>query len=36
MKKILSYMFPCNDGAVIRPGIQCRLHCYREEREEYE
>ena len=19
-------IFPCNDGSVMRPGIQCRLH----------
>ena len=25
--------FPCNDGAVIHPGIPCRLHCRREEYE---
>ena len=25
--------FPCNDGSVICPGIQCRLHCRREEYE---
>lgn len=26
-------LFPCNDGSVIRPGIQCRLYCRREEYE---
>lgn len=26
-------LFPCNDDAVIRPGIQCRLYCRREENE---